>query len=367
MSESVMSNALTRPVMIMAGGTGGHVYPALAIADELQRRGIPVVWMGTKKGIEARLVPEAGIEVDWLGMSGLRGKGIFTLLLAPLKIIIACSQALKILKKRRPSVVLGMGGFVSAPGGLMAWLINIPLLIHEQNAIPGMSNRLLSKIANKVMQAFPDSFNKQSQYVGNPVRREIIELAAPEERNKERQGALRLLVFGGSLGAMRLNEIVPQMCAQLINDEPLVIKHQAGPGHFDQTKQNYAKLNVKAEVLEYIDNMAEMYAWADLVICRAGAMTIAEIAAAGVASVLVPYPYAVDDHQTFNAKYLSDSGAAILIKQEDMSVASLLEILKGIDREKTLMMSIKARQLGMPDSTHLVTDACLIAGGYDVN
>jgi len=325
------------------------------------------VWMGTKKGIEARLVPEAGIEVDWLGMSGLRGKGITTLIFAPLKIIMACYQAIKILRKRKPSVVLGMGGFVSAPGGLMAWLLRTPLLIHEQNAVPGMSNRLLAKLADKVMEAFPHSFKTESTHVGNPVRRSIAALPSPEQRNKERSGGLRILVFGGSLGAARLNEIVPQACARLIPEKELLIKHQAGPGNFEQARKNYSQQGLKAEVVEYIDDMTAMYAWADLVICRAGAMTIAELAAAGVASVLVPYPYAVDDHQTFNARYLSDSGAAVLIQQKDLSVDSLVKVLKNIDRESALQMSNKARRLGMPESTRLVTEACLIAGGYDVN
>ncbi|RDH81700.1 MAG: undecaprenyldiphospho-muramoylpentapeptide beta-N-acetylglucosaminyltransferase [endosymbiont of Galathealinum brachiosum] len=356
-----------RPVMIMAGGTGGHVYPALAVADELKQRGVPVVWMGTKKGIEARLVPEAGIDVDWLGMSGLRGKGLFTLLLAPLKIIMACYQAVKILHKRKPSVVLGMGGFVSAPGGLMAWVTRTPLLIHEQNAVPGMSNRMLSRIANKVMEAFPGGFKTETVHVGNPVRRSITSLSSPQQRNKERDGALRILVFGGSLGAARLNEIVPQACAKILQDRELKIKHQAGPGNFDQTRLNYSHLKIKAEVLEYIDDMESMYSWADLVICRAGAMTVSELAAAGVASVLVPYPYAVDDHQTYNAKYLSDAGAAILLNQNDLNVDTLVDVLKDMDREKTLEMANKARQLGMPESTKLVAEACLMAGGYDVN
>ncbi len=362
-----MSNTLVRPVMIMAGGTGGHVYPALAVADELKQRGIPVVWMGTRKGIEARLVPEAGIDVDWLSMNGLRGKGIFTLLLAPVKIIMSCYQAIKILHKRKPSVVLGMGGFVSAPGGLMAWFTRIPLLIHEQNAVPGMSNRLLSKIADKVMDAFPGGFKTKTHHVGNPVRRSITSLSSPQQRNKEREGALRLFVFGGSLGAARLNEIVPQACANILKDKELQIKHQAGPGNFDQTRLNYAHLKIKAEVLEYIDDMESMYSWADLVICRAGAMTISELAAAGVASILVPYPFAVDDHQTFNAKYLSDAGAAILLSQDDLNVDTLVHVLENMSREKTLEMANKARLLGMPESTKLVAEACLIAGGYDVN
>jgi UDP-N-acetylglucosamine--N-acetylmuramyl-(pentapeptide) pyrophosphoryl-undecaprenol N-acetylglucosamine transferase len=359
-------NNLMRPVMIMAGGTGGHVYPALAVADELRARGIPVVWMGTRKGIEARLVPAAGIEIDWLGMSGLRGKGLATLLLAPVKIAVACYQAARILIRRKPAAVLGMGGFVSAPGGLMAWLLRLPLLIHEQNAVAGMSNRLLAKLANKVMQAFPGSLDN-AEHVGNPVRIDISEIAEPEKRFAEREGALRILVFGGSLGASRLNEVVPQACAQLAMNKPLSIRHQAGPGNFHQANANYRQLAVDAEVFEYIDDMPAMYAWADLVICRAGAMTIAELAAAGVASVLVPYPYAVDDHQTVNAKYLSDAGAAVLIQQSELNTDSLLNILQSIDRPLALQMAKKARQRGMPQSTQRVAEACLFAGGYDVN
>jgi len=257
----------------------------------------------------------------------------------------------------------------------MAGLVRIPLLIHEQNAVPGMSNRLLAKIASKVMEAFPGSFKagsfkkgaKSLVHVGNPVRREIISLPAPQLRNRGREGALRILVFGGSLGAASLNEIVPQACAKVIESRPLIIKHQTGSGNLEKTDCNYEKFKVQAQVMEYIDDMAKMYGWADLVICRAGAMTVAEIAAAGVASVLVPYPHAVDDHQTFNARYLSDKKAAILIKQDDLNVGALVDILNEMDREKTLEMSISARQLAMPDSTRLVSDACMLAGGYDVN
>jgi len=362
-----MSNLIVRPVMIMAGGTGGHVYPALAIAEELKLRGIPVVWMGTRKGIESRLVPEAGIEVDWLGMSGLRGKGVLTLLLAPLKIVMACYQAFRILMKRKPAVVLGMGGFVSAPGGLMSWVARVPLLIHEQNAVPGMSNRILAKLANKVMEAFPNSFVTKATHVGNPVRRVIANLPLPDARFIKRTEALRIFVFGGSLGAARLNELVPQVCAELKDTKEMIIKHQTGAGNFEQTQENYKQLNIKADVFEYVDDMEEMYAWADLVICRAGAMTIAELAAAGVASILVPYPYAVDDHQTYNARYLSEAGAGVLLQQKDLNVDSLVSVINKIDRNVALAMANKAKEKGMPEATRLVTEACLIAGGYDVN
>lgn len=360
-------NNVSRPVMIMAGGTGGHVYPALAVASELKQRGIPVVWMGTRKGIEARLVPAAGIDIEWLGMHGLRGKGVVTLLLAPLKIIAACYQAMKIIRKVKPAVVLGMGGFVSAPGGLMSWVMRVPLVIHEQNAVPGMSNRLLARIAKRVLEAFPGSFKIKSEHVGNPVRDEIKSLPIPERRYEKRQGALNVLVFGGSLGAMRLNEIVPQSFAKLEGGQVFNIRHQAGPGHFDQTRENYSHLNISADVMEYIDDMSSMYEWADIVICRAGAMTVSELAVAGVASILVPYPYAVDDHQTANAKYLSDQGAAILIQQKDLNVDVLTAVLNEMNREKILSMAITARSLGMPDSTLKVTDICMAQGGYHVN
>ncbi|MDH5736199.1 MAG: undecaprenyldiphospho-muramoylpentapeptide beta-N-acetylglucosaminyltransferase [Gammaproteobacteria bacterium] len=354
---------MMRPIMIMAGGTGGHVYPALAVADELRARGVPVIWLGTRKGIEAKLVTEAGFPIDWLGVSGLRGKGIVSLLMAPVNLLMACYQVTRILLKRKPCVVLGMGGFVSGPGGLMAKLLKMPLLIHEQNAIPGLTNRLLSQIANKVMEAFPHSFKEDAIHVGNPVRRSIASLPSPEQRFKNRQGALRLLVFGGSLGAARLNEIVPQALSKIESDQRPFVRHQAGVKNIEQTLSNYKAMNIKAEVSAYIDDMADAYSWADVVLCRSGAMTVAELAAAGVASVLVPYPHAVDDHQTANAKYLSNENAAILIQQNELTPDSLLNILNSLSRGKALEMANKARRLGMPESTRLVTEQCLMEGG----
>jgi UDP-N-acetylglucosamine--N-acetylmuramyl-(pentapeptide) pyrophosphoryl-undecaprenol N-acetylglucosamine transferase len=352
----------------MAGGTGGHVYPALAVADELRSRGVAVIWLGTRKGIEARLVPAAGITVEWLGVSGLRGKSLFSLLLAPMNIVIACAQAMMILLRHKPCAVLGMGGFVSGPGGLMAWCLQIPLLIHEQNAVPGLTNKLLSKLTHRVMEAFPHSFNKKSLHVGNPVRTTVINITSPEQRLVHRQGALRLLIFGGSLGAAQLNEVVPQALAILAakktaTDSLFEVHHQAGPKNLHQARMNYSSLKVDAKVDAYIDDMAAAYAWADLVICRAGAMTIAEMAAAGVASILVPYPYAVDDHQTSNAKFLADADAAILLSQQDFNAQNLARILIKQDRQKIIDMAVKARCLGMPESTRLVAEQCLIAGG----
>lgn len=358
-----MIEMVKQPVMIMAGGTGGHVYPGLAVADELRTRGVPVIWLGTRKGIEARLVPEAGIEVDWLGVSGLRGKGIVSLILAPVNLVAACFQAMRILLKRKPCAVLGMGGFVSGPGGLMAWLLRRPLLIHEQNAIPGMTNRMLAKLANIIMQAFPDSFKTEAVHVGNPVRREIASLPSPEQRMKNRTGPLRLLVFGGSLGASRLNEVVPQVLAKMPEESRPEVIHQAGPKNLEQARANYSNLKIQAKIEPYIDDMAASYAWADIVICRAGAMTIAELAAAGVASILVPYPFAVDDHQTANARYLSKQDAALLLPQSELDIDSLMNILATMTRDKALVMANKARRLGMPEATRLVAEQCLLAGG----
>ena len=352
-----------QPIMIMAGGTGGHVYPALAVAEELKTRGVPVIWMGTHKGIEARLVPAANIQIEWLGISGLRGKGIMTLLLAPLKLIHACYQAWKILRKTKPCAVLGMGGFVAGPGGLMARLMGKPLLIHEQNAKPGLTNRLLAKIATQLMQAFPHSFKQKSAHVGNPVRREISSLASPEQRFKNRDGVLRLFVFGGSLGAAHLNRVVPEALAKLSAEKKFIVRHQSGEKNHQQTQLNYANAHVTAKTMPYIDDMAAAYAWADVVLCRAGAMTIAELAAVGVASILVPYPFAVDDHQTANARYLSDNEAAILIPQEKLDADYLVKILTDLNREKLLSMANKARQLGMPESTRIVAEHCCLAGG----
>ena len=309
-----------RPVLIMAGGTGGHVFPALAVADELRARGVPVVWLGTKAGIESRLVPQAGYPIEWMSITGLRGKNTLTLLLAPVRIVMACWQALRVLLRRRPCAVLGMGGFASGPGGLMAWFIRKPLLVHEQNAIAGMTNKILSRFASVVLQAFPGVF-KNAKTTGNPVRQSICELTAPSERFAQRDvnDKLRLLVIGGSLGAVKLNEIIPQSLATMaVADRPEVI-HQTGVKNIDAARDLYRSADVDAKVEAFIDDMPAAYEWADLVICRSGAMTVFELAAAGVASVLVPYPYAVDDHQTGNARYLESAGAAIVRQQAELT------------------------------------------------
>jgi len=355
-----------RPVLIMAGGTGGHVFPALAVADELRARGVPVVWLGTKAGIESRLVPQAGYPIEWMSITGLRGKNTVTLLLAPVRIVIACWQAMRVLLKRRPCAVLGMGGFASGPGGMMAWLIRKPLLVHEQNAVAGMTNKILSCFASVVLQAFPGVF-KKAKTTGNPVRQSICELTAPAERFAQRdvKNRLRLLVIGGSLGAVKLNEIIPQALATMaVADRPEVI-HQTGMKNIDAAKDLYESADVDAKVEAFIDDMPAAYEWADLVICRSGAMTVFELAAAGVASVLVPYPYAVDDHQTGNARYLEGAGAAIVRQQDELTTDWLVAVINDFsaNRNKLLEMAIAARKLAIPDSAKTIADECQTAGG----
>lgn len=353
-----------RPVMIMAGGTGGHVFPALAVADELRLRGIPVIWLGTKAGIESRLVPQAGYPIEWMSITGLRGKNTLTLLLAPFRLMMACWQALIVLLKRKPCAVLGMGGFASGPGGLMAWLIRKPLLVHEQNAIPGLTNKVLAKFASVVLQAFPAVF-KQATTTGNPVRKSICDISKPEHRLAQRQGNLHLLVIGGSLGAVKLNEVIPQALAKIEIDKRPQVVHQTGLKNIESAKAIYSEAGVAAKVEAFIDDMPAVYEWADLVICRSGAMTVFELAAAGVASILVPYPHAVDDHQTQNANYLVAAGAAIIKQQDELDADWVAEIINdfSVNRKKLVDMAIAARKLAVPDSAKTIADACLTAGG----
>ncbi len=357
-----------RPIMIAAGGTGGHVYPGLAVAKELEERGVRIVWMGTHNGLEARVIPEAGIEMAWLNITGLRGKGAVTLLMAPIRLIMALAQSIAIMVKHKPAAVLGMGGFVAGPGGLVAALMGKPVLIHEQNAVSGLTNRLLSRVARKVLEAFPNTFDlKKVVSVGNPVRREITQIAAPEERLANRTGKVRLLIVGGSLGALALNQTVPEALALLPEELKPEVMHQAGKQTFETASKAYKEAGVEANVVSYIEDMAEVYAWADLVICRAGAMTISELAAAGVASILVPFPYAVDDHQTANARYLSDKGAALLCPQSEITAESLAQDLDNLlsNRQKLREMSQQARALAKPHATEHVADFCMQFAGYE--
>lgn len=357
-----------RPVMIMAGGTGGHVFPALAVADELRLRGVPVVWLGTRNGIESRLVPQAGYPIEWMSISGLRGKKTITLLLAPFRLVMACWQATQVILRRKPCAVLGMGGFASGPGGLMAWLLRKPLLVHEQNAIPGLTNKILARLARVVLQAFPTVF-RNAVTTGNPVRQSICDIEAPEIRLRDRvteaasAEPLRILVIGGSLGAVKLNEIIPQAVSRIDSARRPQIIHQTGLKNIDSARALYENAGVDAKVEAFIDDMPSVYRWADLVICRSGAMTVFELAAVGVASILIPYPHAVDDHQTHNARYLQDAGAAIIRQQSELDSEWLVGVIDEFsqNREKLLAMAVAARRLSIPGAASTIADACLEA------
>lgn len=354
-----------RPVLIMAGGTGGHVFPALAVADELRSRGVPIVWLGTQNGIEARVVRQAGYQIEWLSITGLRGKNTATLLLAPFRLIMACAQAFRVLWQRKPSVVLGMGGFTAGPGGLMAWLMRRPLLIHEQNAVAGLTNRILAHLASEVLEAFPRTFKRKTTTVGNPVRREINQLSDPQQRLGSHTGALRILVIGGSLGAVRLNEVVPEAVAGIDSGARPEILHQTGRANLDTTRAAYQRYGVEARIEAFIDDMADAYGWADLVVCRAGAMTVFELAAAGVGSILVPYPHAVDDHQTANAEYLAGRGAALVRQQDELSAEWLADTISRLTRQRDTLvnMAMAARNLAKPEAANEVADRCMQHGG----
>ncbi|MBU0501488.1 MAG: undecaprenyldiphospho-muramoylpentapeptide beta-N-acetylglucosaminyltransferase [Gammaproteobacteria bacterium] len=347
-------------VMIMAAGTGGHVFPGLAVAQELRKRGHEVFWLGTPHGMENRLVPPAGIEMEFIRMQGLRQNGLLRWLTAPFQLLRAAWQAATIIRRRRPDLALGMGGFVTGPGGLVARLSGVPLVIHEQNAVPGMANQWLAGIANRVLEAFPGSFapGKGALALGNPVRVDISGLPGPEQRLAGREGPPRLLVIGGSLGAQVLNEQVPQALAK--SGLAIEVRHQAGRGKLEQTQAHYRAAGVEGQLSEFIGDMAEAYAWADLVVCRAGALTVSELAAAGVAAILVPYPFAVDDHQTRNAGYLSDRGAAVLMPQQAMTPEGLGQALTTIlsDRGRLLAMASAARGLGITNADAQVADVC---------
>ncbi len=360
--------SMTRPVLIMAGGTGGHVFPALAVAEELVARGVAVSWLGTRRGLEARVVPAAGYPLETMRVSGLRGKGAVRLLLAPFMLLIALLQALVILLRLRPQAVLGMGGFASGPGGVIAWLLRRPLLIHEQNSVAGMTNRWLAPLARTVMEAFPGSLPAKYRplHTGNPVRREITLLPEPAGRLAHRQGALRVLVIGGSLGAHALNTAVPAAMTRLSPGNTCSVRHQTGAADLDVVRQAYTAAGIDAQVSAFIDDMAAAYAWADLVICRAGALTVAELAVVGVAAILVPFPHASDDHQTGNARFLADAGAAILVPQQTLDPECLGQLLDDFAAQRGLLleMASRARSLALPLAARRVAELCLQAAGF---
>jgi UDP-N-acetylglucosamine--N-acetylmuramyl-(pentapeptide) pyrophosphoryl-undecaprenol N-acetylglucosamine transferase len=349
--------------MVMAGGTGGHIFPALAVANWLKQQGCRITWLGSADSMEARVVPEYGYPLEQIDIRGVRGAGIKRLLLAPFEILQALWQALKVVRRTEPSLVLGMGGFVTGPGGVVAKLLRIPLVIQEQNAIPGMTNRILSRLANRVFEAFPGSFGQREDIrtSGNPVRKEIVELAQPKERFSQHTGSVRLLVLGGSLGARAINQTLPQALALLAQDDRPIVRHQSGEKLLDETREAYRSSGVEAEIKPFEKDMAAAYGWADLVLCRAGAITVSELAAVGLASVLVPYPHAVDDHQTHNARFLVDAGAARLLPQDEMDADRLADTLRPLlkDRSKLLLMAQAARDVAIADAAGIIGQACL--------
>ena len=356
------------PVLIMAGGTGGHVFPALAVANALRERGVAVVWLGVPGSMESRLVPANGFPIEWVRVAGIRGKGVKTWLLAPLRIIKAVAQAMSVLRRVRPRSVLGAGGYVSGPGGIAAWLLRVPLLIHEQNAIAGLTNRWLARIASQVLEAFPGSFGGRvrARTIGNPVRTDIAALPAPQTRFASRQGRSRLLVFGGSQGALRLNTMVPQALARVAPEIRPQVRHQTGERGFEAARAAYTEAQVEAEVLPFIDDMAAAYGWADLAVCRAGAMTVAELQAAGLGAVFVPLPSATDDHQTKNAEVMVKSGAARLVAERDLTPERLADTIRELvaDRARLLKMAEAARGARVIDAAARLADLCIAAGAH---
>ena len=345
--------------MIMAGGTGGHVFPGLAVAEALRSRGHEVVWMGAPDSFESRTVPRHGIAVEYVRVQGLRGKGLGKLLGAPLRLLRSLGDALAVLRRQRPNVVLGMGGFAAGPGGLAAWLLRRPLVIHEQNAIAGLTNRLLARLARRVLQSFPGTF-AGAPTVGNPVRAGFAELPDPASRLAAHPGPGRVLVIGGSLGARALNAMVPAALAQMPASARPLVRHQGGRT-LEIAQAAYRDHAVEAEVTAFIEDMPAAYAWADLVICRAGASTVAELAAAGCAALLVPFPHAVDDHQTRNGQYLVDAGAALMVPEHRLTPELLAEMLGGLlsRRPQLVEMAQAARRAAWPGAVDAIADACL--------
>ncbi len=362
----IRGSVIGGPVLIMAGGTGGHVFPALAVAKELRNRGVGVVWLGVPASMESRLVPANGFPIEWVRIVGVRGKGLWAWMLAPLRAIGAVLQSVRILRRVRPSVVLGAGGYVSGPGGIAAWLLRIPLLIHEQNAIAGLTNRWLSRFAAQVLEAFPGSFrpSAHASAIGNPVRADIAAIPEPAARFAGREPKARLLVFGGSQGAQRLNAAVPQALSRLDPERRPQVRHQAGARGIEAARAAYLALEVEAEVLPFIEDMAAAYAWADLALCRAGAMTIAELQAAGLGAVLVPLPQATDDHQTKNADAMVRIGAARLLRERDLTPETLSASIGELtaDRAQMLKMAVAARSARNVDAAARLAELCIAAG-----
>ena len=360
---------MTATVMITAGGTGGHVFPGLAVAAKLVARGARVFWLGTRGGIEATLVPQRGIDFEAVAFRGVRGKGIATLVLGPFALFAACVAALRVIRRRRPDVVLGLGGFASFPGALMGVASGRPLVLHDANAVAGLANRVLAFGADRVLTGFPDALRgrhaRRANWVGNPLRDEIVAVPAPAERFAGRSGPLRVLVVGGSLGARALNEAVPAALATIPRASRPQVVHQAGARNLADLEVAYREAGVEAECVAFIDDMAARYAWADLVVCRGGALTVAELAAVGLGAVIVPLPGAIADEQSANAKFLLDAGAAIVTSQDELATADqpLAGILAALTRADALTMAQAARSVGRRDAADKVASVCLDLAG----
>jgi UDP-N-acetylglucosamine--N-acetylmuramyl-(pentapeptide) pyrophosphoryl-undecaprenol N-acetylglucosamine transferase len=348
---------MSKTILIMAGGTGGHIYPGLAVADYLKAQGWRVVWMGAPGSMESELVPKHGYPMVWVDFAGLRGKGLLRKLLLPFSLLLALWQSLDAMLRVRPDVVLGMGGYITVPGGLMAALLRRPLVIHEQNAVAGLSNRLLARLAVRVLSGFPGVLPK-AEWCGNPVRDKIAALPDPKARYGARSGKLNVMVVGGSLGAKALNDCMPQALALMPEEARPDVLHQSGRRHYEATQAAYQRAGIEAAVLPFVDDMAFYYAQADLVVCRAGALTVSELAAAGVASILVPFPFAVDDHQTVNARFLSERNGAELLPQSEMTPRRLADLLQGMTHERATNMAVAARQAAKADATQRVAQVC---------
>ncbi len=346
-----------KTALVMAGGTGGHIFPGLAVAEELRARGWTVHWLGTPGSMESRIVPPQGFAFEPIDFSGVRGKGLATLALLPLRLLRAFWQALAVVRRVRPDVVVGLGGYVTFPGGMMAVLCGKPLVVHEQNSVAGLVNKVLAGVADRVFTAFPDALRKGA-WVGNPLRTAFTRQAVPEERFAGRSGPLRLLVVGGSLGAKALNDIVPQALALIPAERRPVVTHQSGAAQIDALRANYAAAGVEAALTPFIDDTATAFAEADLIVCRAGASTVTEIAAVGAAAVFVPFPHAVDDHQTANARFLADAGGGWLVQQRDLSAESLSQLLQNTERATLLERALKAKTMQKIHATREVANAC---------
>jgi UDP-N-acetylglucosamine--N-acetylmuramyl-(pentapeptide) pyrophosphoryl-undecaprenol N-acetylglucosamine transferase len=355
---------VTVTVMITTGGTGGHVFPGLAVASKLARRGCRVFWLGTREGMEARLVPAHGVEFESVSFRGVRGKGLRTLLFGPFALLGACLDSLKIIRRRRPSVVLGFGGFASFPGALMGVAAGRPLIVHDANAVAGLANRVLAFGADRVLLGFPNALRghaKRTAWIGNPLRDDIVALPPPAERFAGRSGPLRVLVVGGSLGAAALNDALPAALAKIAPDRRPIVVHQTGERHLAQVRDAYARAGIESQCVAFIDDMAARYAWADIVVCRGGALTIAELAAVGLGAIVVPLPGAIADEQSANARFLLDAGAAIVMPQSELTQAEapLAGLLRDLTREQALTMALAAYRVGKRDAADRVADACM--------